>query len=448
MKPSHKRLLLLVVVLVSCLLALAYLRRSGVGHAPLREPDPGEEGEVAFRFKVPMNSRVSLLWEDEGSGETKKIGLKADPGAQLKVSIEPGDPAIPGLDELPEGFFFEVPADGASAGTEAEQLSSGLRLVAFENQPINQSRFRFYWETYDHPVLTALRSQEKLDEVVDGAASELEFFSRLLKWTHEQLTPGQPDPYPPWNAMVILDWVRSGRTKAFCAQYAQVMAQALLSFGHQVRYVSLANHEVLEVWSNELNKWVTMDPSDGLYYTDGKTPLNSYELYQALKEGDAAKVKTAGAAHKTGRLESYGVFIISTRNDHLSQNRPPSAYLNDMWKERIHLITPDAEGLPYHEGKLRPITPFVSDLYFPMNTAHVHLLAPDRDGNVIIGLKTDMPGFERFTASEDGGASRTIGSLHTWKLRDGRNEIRIQAQNTKGIKGPVTRIVVEKAEAE
>lgn len=448
MKPSHKRLLFLVALLVSCLLVWAYLTRVGVGPAPLPDPDPGAEGEVAFRFKVPMNSRVSLLWEDEGSGETKRIGLKADPGAQVKVSIEPGDSAIPGLDELPEGFFFEVPADAASAGTEAEQLSSGLKLVAFENQPISQSRFRFYWETYDHPVLTALRSQEKLDDVVDGAESELELFSRLLKWTHEQLTPGRPDPYPPWNAVVILDWVRNGKTKAFCAQYAQVMVQALLSFGHQARYVSLANHEVLEAWSNELSKWITMDPSDGLYYTDGEVPLNSYELYRALKEGKAAQVKTVGAAHEPGRLESYGVFIISTRNDHLSQNRPPSAYLNDMWKERVHLITPDAGGLPYHEGKLRPITPFVSDLYFPMNTAHVHLLAPDRSGSVAVGLRTDMPGFERFVVSEDGGAHHTVPSRYTWKLQDGRNEILIQAQNSKGVKGPITRIVVGKGPVE
>jgi hypothetical protein len=119
-----------------------------------------------------------------------------------------------------------------------------------------------------------------------------------------------------------------------------------------------------------------------------------------------------------------------------------------MWRERIHLITPDATGLPYHEGKLRPITPFVSDLYFPMNTAHVNLLTPDESGNAVIGLTTDMPGFERFLASQDAAEDKTIPAVYVWKLHGGRNEVRLRAQNTRGVKGPATQIVVAKSNPE
>ena len=318
--------------------------------------------------------------------------------------------------------------------------------MEFQNRPLGRSRFRFYWETYDHPALNELRRREGLDQVVSGAGSEIEVFTRIMKWAHEQFAPGQPDPYPPWNALIILDWIRSGKTKGFCAQYAQVMAQALLSLGHQARYASLANHEVLEVWSNQYAKWITMDPADGIYYTRGDGPLNSYELYLAHEEARGDEVSAIGAESAVDRLRSYGVFSIATRNDHLSQNRPPSEYLSDMWQERVHLITRHTKSLPYHEGKLRPITPFVSDLYFPMNTAHVKLLHPHPSGRVAISLETDMPGFDGFQASMDQGEFRPVPSVYLWQIRPGHNEIRLVARNTRGVTGPVTKIVIEKAE--
>lgn len=399
--------------------------------------------KISFKFTVPANSRVGLLWEDDDTGESKRIGLKADPGALIKVEIEKGDPAIPALDELPKNFFFEVPAD--SAGGAETEFQPGIKLVEFNNQQLSQSRFRFYWEDYSHPVLTELRRREKLDELVKDSTDELEFFTRILKWTHQQWKEGNPDPYPPFNALLILDWIRQGKTTGFCAQYAQVMVQSLQSFGHSARYVSLANHEVLEVWSNQHAKWIVMDPTDGIYYTDGKRPLNSYELFLALVENRIGDIQTVGAKHDPKRITgSYGVFSIATRNDHLAQNRPPSAILKDLWKERIHLITPHNKDLPYHEGKLRPVTTFVSDIYFPMNSANVKLLQPNAAGNVVLQLETDMPGFSRYQASVNGGPDERIPAMYIWELQPGRNTIEISAQNLMGVSGPRSKIVIEK----
>jgi hypothetical protein len=280
---------------------------------------------------------------------------------------------------------------------------------------------------------------------VKGSKDELEFFTRILKWTHKQWKEGNPDPYPPFNALLILDWIRQGKTAGFCAQYAQVMVQSLQSFGHSARYVSLANHEVLEVFSNQHEKWLVMDPTDGIYYTDGKQPLNAYELYLALVEDRTDQIQTVGAKHDPQRITgSYGVFSIATRNDHLSQNRPPSAILKDLWKERIHLITPHSKELPYHEGKIRPVTTFVSDVYFHMNGAHVKLLQPDAAGNIILQLETDTPGFSRYQASVNGKPDQRIPDMYIWELQTGRNTIEIAAQNLMGVTGPRTKIVVEK----
>lgn len=432
MHPSRNRLTLLLAALALLLAAGLYLRS--------RFPAPA----VIFEFKIPAHSRMSLLWEQEDTEQVKRIELKANPGDQLRIAIEPGDPGIPALDALPRDFFFEAPADAGSEPPVVEDsLLSRLRILEFENQPIGRSRFQFFWESYDHPLLAELRRREKLDDLLAGSTTEFEQFTRLLDWTHRQWPPGQPDPYPPWNALEILDWIRSGRTQGFCAQYAQVMVQSLLAFGHQARYVSLANHEVLEAWSNEHGKWVALDPNDGVYYTDGKSPLNCYELYLALMEGRTNGIQTVGGPVNPDRFKSYGVFIVSTRNDHLSQGRTASDYLRDMWKERIHLVTPYTKGFPYQEGKIRPVTPFVSDLYFPLNSAHVRLLRPRAAGEVEIWLETVTPGFASFLAARDGGDFEPIEPKHIWRLRPGRNEIRLVASNRRGVRGPDSRIVVE-----
>ncbi|MDP7132031.1 MAG: transglutaminase-like domain-containing protein [Planctomycetota bacterium] len=438
MKSKNAPILLLTLVTVLAVSLFVRFRSPPQTEDPIND-DPDK---ISFRFTVPANSRVGLLWEDDDTGEVKRIGLKASPGALIKVEIEKGDPAIPALNELPKSFFFEVPADNPGGGE--TEIHPGIKLIDFKNQQLSQSRFRFYWEDYSHPVLGELRRREQLDDLVQGAKDELEFFTRILKWTHKQWKEGNPDPYPPFNALLILDWIRQGKTTGFCAQYAQVMVQSLHSFGHSARYVSLANHEVLEVWSNQHAKWIVMDPTDGIYYTDGKQPLNAHELYLTLAEENATQVQTVGAEHNPQRIGSYGVFSIATRNDHLSQNRPPSAILKDLWKERIHLITPHNKDLPYHEGKLRPVTTFVSDVYFPMNSAHVKLLQPNAAGSIVLQLATDMPGFSRYQASRNGGPDERIPAMYIWELQPGRNTIEIVAQNQMGVSGPRTKIVVEK----
>ena len=428
---SRNRIFILLGILGVCVVAAAGLH--------LFRPKP----EIVFRFKVPANSRIAMLWEsDDGTG--KRIDLRANPGQQIKVSIEKGDPVIPALDQLPPNFFMETLPETGNTAQLDPSLEKHIRLVKFENQPMIRSRFRFFWESYEHPFLAELRKREKLDQVVEGAKTEFELFTRILKWTHQQWEVGNPNPYPPWNALVILDWIRSGKTKGFCAQYAQVMVQALLAFGHQARYVSLANHEVLEVWSNEYAQWVTMDPNDGVYYTDGKKPLNSYEIYASINESRVDTIQTVGAPPNPNRIRSYGVFSISTRNDHLSQGRPASEYLRDMWKERVHLIDQYSKALPYHEGKLRPITPLTSDLYFPINTAHVKILRPIGKDSVEIWLDTLTPGFATFAASTEGKNFEHIRPRHQWKIHSGKNEIRLVSINRRGVRGPETRIEVEK----
>jgi hypothetical protein len=71
-----------------------------------------------------------------------------------------------------------------------------------------ETRFNF---TYDNEeILRPLRERERLDQVIAGAKTDMEVFLRLMRWVRARWSPGRPDPYPPINAIIILDKTRRG----------------------------------------------------------------------------------------------------------------------------------------------------------------------------------------------------------------------------------------------
>jgi hypothetical protein len=157
-----------------------------------------------------------------------------------------------------------------------------------------------------HPRLAELAARENLISVVQGARNEFEVILRLKEWTAKQFPHGTPSPYPPWDAIIILDWIRSGITGGFCAQYSQVFLQALASLGLQGRYVEIGldsnpyAHYVMEVWSNQFNKWVVMDVDYNMHFERGGIPLSALEVHQALIRSELSDVVSVAGEFRDG----------------------------------------------------------------------------------------------------------------------------------------------------
>jgi hypothetical protein len=138
------------------------------------------------------------------------------------------------------------------------------------------------------PLLEQLASREHLRDVVAGAPRQLDQIQRLRDWVNAQWPDGNPSPYPPWNALTVLDWIRAGKTGGFCGQYAQVFLQSLAALGFTARYVEIGSrdnpyaHYVTEVWSNEFDKWVVMDPDFNGYFERDGVPLSALEIHDAF----------------------------------------------------------------------------------------------------------------------------------------------------------------------
>jgi hypothetical protein len=203
------------------------------------------------------------------------------------------------------------------------------------------------FQPLDEPALDRLAAREHLREIVDAGGSQFDQIQRLQDWVNSQWPDGTPDPYPPWNALTVLDWIRSGKTEGFCAQYAQVFLQSLAAVGFTARYVEIGSrdnpyaHYVTEVWSNEFDKWMVIDPDFNLHFERAGVPLSAIEIHDALVSstlGDVTPVygaprpghaAPAGWPLRTAELYYYVRYHLDA--NHLTRpDDPPFDRVNDM----------------------------------------------------------------------------------------------------------------------
>ena len=277
-------------------------------HADRLANDGSENGEFAVRLRITSPAVGQAVSEIRQLADTPLPSI--DP--RVKVEVRSGPTTIPSAHWT--GWIAASrwrPRDGdryvqSRVDVAAGRVEAGARIAVRPAGGAPAERgvnawlpygSRFQYQDPAHPRLAELRSREKLDRFADGADEDL-LVARLRDWARRQFPDGDPNPYPPLDAVTILDWIRSGRTQGFCGQHAYVLGQALLSFGFQVRYVELgmhtprpegaayfpAVHFALEYWSPSRGRWVFTDPNKNLSVTLDGRPLSALEVHDLYIE--------------------------------------------------------------------------------------------------------------------------------------------------------------------
>jgi len=354
-------------------------------------------------------------------------------------------------------------------------LPEGIRLIKLSNGLILPRSWSFRGELASNPQLGELREREKLDEVISAGADEFGKMVLLRSWVNSQWKSGAPRPYPPWNANIVLRMIRSGQTGGFCAQYAVVMVQAAGSLGWQARYLDISSscidpkdgHVSVEVWSNQFDKWLVMDPFFDCHFTRDGTPLGALEVHKTVAESGVEAVSLVRGNGKYGKSNSgrsdseikrlFRHIAADMRNDHLS--RPlhfwdrADAYL--AWKDE------HSGGCP---RIYKQVTENEKEFNFPLNQVEVRLKPADGKGKLRCLIRTNMQEARFLEISENGnvhgryrldpvnpspplGVTLTVlhGATFTypWKLRPGKNSLSVRARNGLGVTGPPARVEVE-----
>jgi len=345
--------------------------------------------------------------------------------------------------------------------------AANIRLLDSHNEEIRYTSIPFEYEKFDEPQLAELRKRYKLDEVVAGARSETEKLIKLRNWVCAQWKYDPPIPYyPAWDAREILRL-----RKGFCVQYAIVCMQCALSLGLQARFVfghfpnvvlkgqGVSGHEVTEVWSNDLGKWVMLDAQRDESFVNRRTgelagmlELHEDQLDTYFPEG----VVERGASFDEGRPSEtmlwwkgaelatrpekpvldikWGYMQWMPRNNFYAHRFPEPVRQGLTWSWTGYWNWQDARTA--RQWRFGRHTSRQSDINWTINQVRWAAAPAEQPGLIRLNLGTVTPDFDAFLASVDGGEWRPVpADAFNWPLHAGRNRLEMRVRNRAGVLG-------------
>lgn len=371
--------------------------------------------------------------------------------AQWRLLLSTSDPSVtPVLSQIQLTVEAEI------------EMAGPGRVMEADNPDLVRSSYRFAHADPADSRCQSLRQRWNLDAVVDGAGTEFEALVRLRQWVRDQWEDGWNmgplDYVPPWDAMVILELASQQLALGMCTHYATVLTQCCAALGYTARTQIMQSHCIVEVWSNDFGKWVSMDPggdsNDATKFTyhfeRNGLPQSAVELNRAWREGDygdlvvspAPPAATGDRFEVAKRLQLWQRVLISPRSDELVTLEPgepehgKTAYHYDgylFWADDL------TEALPWFSRH----TDRTGDLYWSAGRVRIHLQAGG-DAGLCVDLDTQMPNLSGYQVRVDGGEWRERESRFDWPLRAGENRLEARPVNGAGRAGMVSRVVVTK----
>lgn len=187
--------------------------------------------------------------------------------------------------------------------------------IAPDGKKIIRGNYEFRFECNPSPKVAWL--QQHTLPVVAGSRGQWDAYLRLRKWVREQIPNRAPSLNAQWDAQRILQTVWTDAGAGFlCDAYAATYVSACVSAGLQARMLHLGDgrgrgHYATEIWSDDYQKWVFMDPLYDCYFTAGSVPLTALELHNRWKTG-----RVEGLKQRSDEREQAG--FDQPRSDYLS----------------------------------------------------------------------------------------------------------------------------------
>jgi len=424
---------------------------------------------------LAVGTDVALSWQRTFAGGASD-SVVLDVSGPVSGSLTLPDTGSAAFGGVPPGVYtLSVRArnrhgDSAPTAPVVAAVPGGvLAPLAAPRLPAEAPRLPVRYERFAAPRLAEYSNREQLGAIVQRAPSEFASLLALRDWAAAQWAMGTPDPYPPWDAMTVLDWIRAGITSGFCGQYAQVFLQALAANGIPARYVEIGTtdnpyaHYTTEVWSNDFDKWVLLDVTFVNHFERGGVPLSALEIRDALFDGRLDELDvvrgTVSAGHpspldwpqRTAELYYYVRYHLNA--NHVSApGEPPFERFSDMvewldgrsvpWEsspvpspyphERLTALATGERALiewapnqiwiaPRRTGAMEYTLDLQHSLLSPHHTEHRIL---DRDGR---------PGPWRVS---------TARAL-VWNVAATDRTFEVRGVNVKGVRGPVASIRID-----
>lgn len=352
--------------------------------------------------------------------------------------------------------------------------------VLEENNPV----LNFDYKKLGLPDFIENTDYEALKEYVLSNISlkseeEPEIYFELMEWVSNQWEHNgwhvAPDSL---NSLGILKSAKYDGQEYRCVEYGSVLHDVLTSFGCVARQVGIKNkdadyggagmgHVATEVWSNNYNKWIFLDPQFGIYTKHDDVPLNIYDIYK-LKSNDQFK-----EIHfmKNGELvveEDYSQFLYNylgyvdmfvkdnglnyTLSLKLEGNKNYMAFQG--FPTGNIVFTTDVEKFYFSLNQTMVIFDYTADEYERTENVYskleINTIEDFNDNMYLFSAKPDlelsfdnnMPWFDYYKVKLNTEIVERKNQKYFIKLNYGINDIEVLAVNKNGMEGIPTKIKI------
>lgn len=339
-----------------------------------------------------------------------------------------------------------------------------LKALAVRNSEIVRSPYPFSYQPSNDPRLKQVREQYELDRVLGAATSEFEAMVWLRGYTRSLYRWNEKIDYlKNFDALELLekrlknlpDDPNQGNYDP-CHMFPLLYTQLAASLGHEARLLSIG-HGLVEIWSNQFEKWVVMDVELDHHFEKNGIPLDAAQMVAANFEGCEGirlirgtkfplpenppmvylKMKNLTAANCIPWFK-HPIQFVDLRNDWLTNHYFPTHPKRSESNSLVYIdprlignIPPEAMYRSRNWDETRQ----KSDAYWTLNQAELYVRSWDGD-SLELAIDTVTPNFQVFEIVLDGQEARKHpSSFFRWPLHPGKNTLTVRPINQMGVEG-------------
>lgn len=308
--------------------------------------------------------------------------------------------------------------------------------------------------------LVRLRLMYSLDTLKKPSMNQITHQVTVMNWVHRLWRHNPIQSAPSQQCLDILEEVKKGQTFR-CMEYASVLAQTLQALGYSARILELCSegmsyglakaHAAVEVWNDDLQKWIYLDPQNNAIWKNKEIFCNADEIREIIetKKDDSLLMVVFPSSWlaleninpAVWRKYFYYIFLHYdnryTSNPDILQQLAPICYLRQgQTPELLYQGMPREIDFSTNREKIYP----------RLNLTHVAVKSVEHEETptVTMELTHSINSFDHFDVQIDNGKSTEVKTYGlSWSLRRGKNTMTIKGVNKAGITGASTKVAIE-----
>lgn len=266
--------------------------------------------------------------------------------------------------------FYMSPSLGGLLPGGKEERDKTVHQLTFDEESTGKYPIKYH-SRENEPSKIELRKTFRLDSVVAGSKNDFEKVLKIQSWVQSQWKHDGDNVPEKADAMYILQEAQKGR-RFRCVEYSLVASECLQSLGFITRGLGLmtrdinevnygAGHVLNEVYLNDLQKWVMIDPQYDVILTRNGIPLNAVELQSAIAAKEPVElINPNSTITKEEYLDWVGPYLYYFTT---SLNKGPVSITDRLLsrKKELTLVPKGAENPKYFQRLMRLTTAYFTN---------------------------------------------------------------------------------------